>query len=80
MCKGMIRSFRHKGLRKLFEKDEIKGVPIQFADKIKRRLDAIDAAKEIQDLDLPGFELHELKGQRKGTWSICITGNWDVTF
>ncbi len=80
MCKGMIKSFRHKGLRKLFEKDEIKSVPSQFADKIKRRLDAIYAAKEITDLNLPGFKLHELEGKRKGTWSVWITGNWRVTF
>ena len=48
--------------------------------KIKRRLDAIDAATVVTDLILPGFDLHELKGNRKGTWSITVTGNYRITF
>ena len=76
----MIKSFQHKGLKRLFEKDDRRSVPAQLADKITRRLDAIDAAAQVTDLNLPGFNLHELKGDRKGTWSITVSGNWRITF
>jgi proteic killer suppression protein len=55
-------------------------VPAQLAEKLTRRLDALDSANEISDLMLPGFNLHELKGDRKGIWSITVTGNWRITF
>jgi proteic killer suppression protein len=51
-----------------------------MADRIARRLDAIDAATDIHDLDVPGFGLHELKGDRAGTWSIRVSGNFRITF
>jgi proteic killer suppression protein len=76
----MIKSFSHKGLRLLFESGSKRGVPSKLADKINRRLDALDAAVHLFDLRLPGFDLHELKGDRKGTWSISLTGNWRITF
>jgi toxin HigB-1 len=76
----MIKSFQHKGLKRLFEKGDRRGVPAQLADKITRRLDAIDSAVQVTDLSLPGFNLHELKGGRKGTWSITVSGNWRITF
>jgi proteic killer suppression protein len=76
----MITNFKHKGLKRLFEDDDKRGVPAQHADKIQRRLDAIDATLDVNELRLPGFNLHELKGDRKGTWSITVTGNWRITF
>jgi proteic killer suppression protein len=76
----MIKSFQHKGLKRLFEKGDRRGVSAQLADKITRRLDSIDAAAQVTDLNLPGFNLHELKGDRKGTWSITVSGNWRITF
>ena len=76
----MIRTFRHKGLRKLFEKDNHRKVPAQLAERIRRQLDALDAAKIVQDMNLPGFGLHALKGNRKGTWAIRVSGNWRITF
>jgi proteic killer suppression protein len=76
----MIKSFRHKGLKLLFESGSKKGVPAQQADKIARRLDALDAALHPLDLSMPGFDLHELSGDREGTWSINLTGNWRITF
>ena len=51
-----------------------------MADRIRRRLDFIDAARDVKDLNIPGFDLHELKGDRKGTWSVKVTGNYRVTF
>ena len=76
----MIKGFRHKGLKRLFESGNKRGVPAKLADKITRRLDALDAAVHPLDLRLPGFELHELKGDRQGTWSINLTGNLRITF
>ncbi|MGH9769498.1 MAG: type II toxin-antitoxin system RelE/ParE family toxin [Blastocatellia bacterium] len=76
----MIMSWLHKGLRDFFETGSKKGIPPEMASRIRIRLDALDAATIINDLDLPGFNLHELKGDRKGTWSIWVSGNWRVTF
>jgi proteic killer suppression protein len=76
----MITGFRHKGLKSLFESGNKKGVPTKLADKITRRLDAVDAASDPLDLFIPGFDLDELQGARKGTWSTTITGNLRLTF
>jgi toxin HigB-1 len=48
--------------------------------KVTRRLDSIDAALHVTDLNLPGYDLHELKGKREGTWSITVTRNYRITF
>jgi toxin HigB-1 len=76
----MIKGFRHKGLKLLFESGSKKGVPAKLADKIVRRLDALEAAVHPLDLYIPGFDLHELQGDREGTWSMSLTGNWRITF
>jgi toxin HigB-1 len=76
----MIKSFRHKGLKRLFETDDRRSVPPDLSRKIRRQLDYLNAAVAIQDMDLPGYYLHELKGERKGTWAIKVTGNWRITF
>lgn len=76
----MIRSWKHKGLKWLFETGSTKGIPAPQAKKIRVRLDAIDVATEIKQLDVPGWDLHELAGDRKGTWAIKVTGNWRITF
>ena len=76
----MIKSFRHKGLKLLFESGDHRGVPARMADRIIRRLDALDAAEAPTDLNLPGFDLHQLKGERRGAWSLKISGNYRITF
>lgn len=76
----MIKSFRHKGLKLLFESGDQRGVPTHMASRIIRRLDAVDAAAVATDLNLPGFDLHPLKGDRKGTWSLRISANYRITF
>lgn len=76
----MIKTWLHKGLKDFFETGSKKGIPPELADRIRRRLDALDAATVITDLNLPGFNLHELKGKRKGTWSIWGSANWRITF
>ena len=76
----MIKTWKHKGLKDFFETGSTKGIPAKHSKRIRRVLDAIDTAAEITELDIPGFDLHELKGDRKGTWAITVTGNWRITF
>ena len=76
----MIRSFRHKSLKDFFETGSRRGIRADLAKRIRIRLDVIDAAISIRDIDLPGFRLHELKGERSGTWSVTVSGNWRITF
>lgn len=76
----MIKGFQHKGLTLLFESDDQRGMPADFARKLKCQLDFLNADAVISDTDLPGYTLHGLKGERKGTWAIIVTGNWRITF
>lgn len=76
----VIKSFRHKGLKRLFEKDSPSGVRADQADRIREVLGHLDSAFAAKDLDLPGFRLHALKGDRKNCWSVAISGNWRITF
>ena len=76
----MIKSFKHKGLRKFYESGSKKGVQAQHSSKLRMQLAALDSALAIEDLDIPGYRLHELRGNRKGIWSISVSGNWRTTF
>ena len=76
----MIKSFKHKGLKLLFEKGVTSGIPAQDADRINDRLQAIDTAKDIAELNRPIYKLHPLKGDREGYWSITVRANWRITF
>jgi proteic killer suppression protein len=76
----VIKSFRHKGLKLFFESGNTKGIQPKHAKKLQMQLAAIDTAFHIEDMDLPGFRLHELKGSRKGIWSITVNANWRLTF
>ena len=76
----MIQSFRHKGLWKFFESGNVAGIQPEHAKRLRMQLAAIDTAQVIDDIDLPGFRLHRLKGQLEGRWSITISGNWRITF
>lgn len=76
----MIISFKHNGLKKLFLKNNPKHVNPQHVSKLLRILDRIDASERPEDMNLPGYKLHELSGKEKGTWSVWISGNWRVTF
>ena len=76
----MIILFKHKGLEKLFFANNKKSVNPQHASKLLRILDRLDASKCPGDMNLPGYNLHELSGARKGTWAVWVSGNWRVTF
>jgi proteic killer suppression protein len=76
----MIQTFKNKSLENLFKENFNKGVPANLENKIRIRLEVIDSALIVEDIRLPGYDLHELKGDRKGTWSIKVSGNWRITF
>lgn len=76
----MIRSFKHKGLRDLFERGSVKGVQPTHARRLRLQLAALHTAQSVDDMDVPGYRLHPLKGADKGRWSITVNGNWRVTF
>ena len=76
----MIRRFKHKGLRRFFETGSKSGVQAQHVDRLRLVLAQLNAATAPRDMDLPGLDLHPLKGERKGTWAVSVSGNWRVTF
>ena len=76
----MIVSFRHKGLKLLFEKGNRRRVPPEYADKVERILVRLNEATEPASMDLPGFRLHPLKGDLAGFWSVGVSGNWRIIF
>ena len=76
----MIASIRHKGLRRFFETGSKTGIQAKHAGRLRLQLAALDTAQSIDDMDLPGFKLHSLKGKLRGRWSIAVSGNWRLTF
>jgi len=76
----VIKSFRHKGLKKLYETGSTSGIQAKHSNRLRMQLTALDTAQDIDDMDIPGFKLHPLKGKLKGRWSISVSGNWRVTF
>jgi proteic killer suppression protein len=76
----MIRTFRHKGLEQLFQTGQSRLVAPELTARIRRRLDYLNRAREVNDVNVPGFRLHELKGNRRGTWSMTVSGNQRLTF
>jgi proteic killer suppression protein len=76
----VIRSFRHKGLKRLFEKGDRKGVAPEHLEKVENILAVLDRARRPEDMNLPGFRLHPLKGDLKGFWGVTVRANWRVIF
>jgi toxin HigB-1 len=76
----MIRSFKSRALRRLFEDGQGKGIEQGLISRLERRLSALDAATIAADLNIPGFGFHQLKGDRLGTWAVKVSGNWRLTF
>ena len=76
----MIQKFKHKGLKRLFESGISSGVDPQNVARIRKILALLETAETLEDMDLPGLGLHPLKGNRKGTWAVKVSGNWRITF
>lgn len=76
----MIVSFRHKGLKLLFEKGDRRKVLPNHVDKVERVLARLEEAPEVGHMGLPGFRLHPLTGDLAGYWSVTVSGNWRIVF
>ena len=76
----MIKSFKHKGLERFYIRGTTAGIQAAHSNKLRLILSNLDQAESPDDMDLPGLRLHELRGDRKGIWSLSVSGNWRVTF
>ena len=76
----MIESFNHKGLKRLFEDGDRKLVRADLVERILTLLAYLEAAKVIEDLDIPSLRLHPLKGELKGFWAVTVRANWRIIF
>ena len=76
----MIKKFKSKGLKKLFETGDVTGIQPQHTQRLRKILALLETADKIEDMDLSGLNLHALKGNRKGTYAVKVSGNWRVIF
>ncbi|NEQ98587.1 MAG: Killer protein [Cyanothece sp. SIO2G6] len=76
----MIKTFKSKALEAFFKEGNTKGVPGNLMNRARVRLEAIDSAAVVGDIRISSYGLHELKGNREGTWSVKVSGNWRITF
>jgi len=76
----MIKSIRHKGLKRFFDTGSKSGVQGRHKNRLRLQLAALDTANAVEDMDIPGYRLHRLKGKLKERWSIVVSGNWRLTF
>jgi len=76
----MIRTFRHKGLKNLYEQDQAKGINPAWLKRIRAILARLDASKTPADMDFPGLRLHSLKGELRDFWAVDVSGNWRIVF
>jgi proteic killer suppression protein len=76
----MILSFKHKGLRRFYETGSTSGIQFTHSNRLRLLLAALDTATCVEDMNIPGFRFHQLKGNRTGIGSISVSGNWRITF
>jgi len=76
----VIRSIKHRGLKRLYERGDRSGIRADFVDTVEEILTLLDAADTPQALDLPGYRLHPLKGDLRGFWSLTVRANWRIIF
>jgi toxin HigB-1 len=76
----MIESFRHKGLKRLFENGDRSKIRPDLADKVERILARLDAVGVVEDMNVAGFGLHALTGDYKGYWAVVVSRNWRIVF
>jgi proteic killer suppression protein len=75
-----VKTFRHKGLERFFTTGNKAGIQAKHAERLRLILGRLSAATTPGDMRLPGLDLHELRGPRKGTWAVTVSGNWRITF
>jgi toxin HigB-1 len=76
----MIKKFKHKGLKKLYDMGSQQGIKPEHFKRLRLILARLDASQSPQDMNLPGLDLHQLKGSFKDFWSVSVSGNWRVIF
>ena len=76
----MMQRFRHQGLERLFANGDNSGVTPQLAAKLRRMLVVLDKSRSAPALNLPGYRLHQLRGDRAGQWAVWVSGNWRLVF
>jgi proteic killer suppression protein len=76
----MIRSFKHRGLKRLYERGDTSGIRPDLLETVEGILTVLDAANTPQALDIPRYRLHPLKGDMKGLWSVTVRANWRIIF
>ncbi len=76
----MIKSFKHKGLENFFYTGSKRGILPEHSSRLARILDRLNASNDIKDMNYPGSNLHQLKGDRDGQYSVRVSGNWRVIF
>ncbi|MGH6919372.1 MAG: type II toxin-antitoxin system RelE/ParE family toxin [Geminicoccaceae bacterium] len=76
----MIRSFRHRGLKALYDGRTARRVAPEHLEKLRDTLALLDRSRGPDDMNLPGFRLHPLKGGLSGHWAVWVSGNWRITF
>jgi proteic killer suppression protein len=76
----MVRSFKHRGLKRFYERGDSSGIRPDLLDTVERILTVLDSANSPQALDLPGYRLHPLKGDRKEFWAVTVRANWRIVF
>jgi proteic killer suppression protein len=76
----MIKSFKHRSLKRLYERGDRSGIRPDLLETAERILTALDAATTPQAMNLPRYRLHQLKGEWKGTWSVTVRANWRIVF
>lgn len=76
----VIKSFIHKGLKRFYETGKVSGIQASHKKRLRMQLSALDTASEIDDMDIPGYRLHPMRGKRKGIWAIDVSGNWRLIF
>lgn len=76
----MIKSFKHRGLKRLYERGDKSGIRPDLLEMVERILTVLDAAATPQALNLPRYRLHPLKGEWRGSWSVTVRANWRIVF
>jgi toxin HigB-1 len=76
----MIKSFRHRGLQRLYERGDRSRINPTLVEKVETALGLLDVAETPEAVNLPGYRLHPLRGDLRGFWSIRVSGNWRLIF